>query len=416
MNQWPEPEGPGVTPPEPGVDSTPGQGWASTQVPAAQQAPAASWDPPHTGNPQQGWYLQQGGNPQQPWSAPQAWPPPQYPVAPQGLPPASGTAAYQPPNAPQGWGQQGWGQQPGPPQQWLNAPPPPLTDRPSTPRPPSGRGWLVAVLGVVAVVLIGLVGALVVPSLVGLPARNSSAAGGPSPSSTSGTPGSQSTAAMPSDPEVILKKNPVYALTVPAHCPSQQIPNSPAAFRKQVKALMACENTAWRSALAATPVEFAKPKVTFYGSSTSSPCGHLDTTFPAAYCSSDRTLYFSTASYQQGRYYRLAVAEFVMHEYAHHVQELAGIFDSTWVTGEGDSLTSRRIELQAHCMAHYQLTHSGIGFSASDRADSEYQFGYSSDASGHGSVKAERYWGRRGLAAESVGACNTWKVTRAKVK
>ncbi|MFT4108901.1 neutral zinc metallopeptidase, partial [Propionicimonas sp.] len=293
-----------------------------------------------------------------------------------------------------------------------------LADRPAAPRRRGGRGWLVAALGVVAVVLVGLVGAVVVPSLTGLQAVGPSSRHSPtaSPSPSAGTPSPRSTASMPSDPEMVLKKNPVYALKVPADCPSQRIPTSPARFRAQVKALTSCENAAWRSALASTPVAFSKPKVKFYGSSTSSPCGRLDSAFPASYCSSDRTLYFSTASYQQGRYYRLAVAEFVMHEYAHHVQQLAGIFDSSWVTGEGDMLTSRRIELQAHCMAHYQLTHSRLGFSASDRADSEYQFGYASDASGHGSVKAERYWGRRGLAATSIGACNTWKVARAVVK
>jgi predicted metalloprotease len=220
---------------------------------------------------------------------------------------------------------------------------------------------------------------------------------------------------MPTDQKELLKSNPIYALKVPAKCPDQGRPSSKAAFRAQVKALMDCENAAWKKALAVTPVEFSKPKVEFYGTKTKSACGTLGSTFPAAYCSADKTMYFATAAYQQGRYYRLAVAQFVMHEYAHHVQQLADITPSSVALRESDALTSRRIELQAHCMAHYQLTHSDLGFDSLDRSDAEYQFGYTNDPKGHGSVKAERYWGRAGLNGSTIGACNTWKVKPSKV-
>jgi len=268
---------------------------------------------------------------------------------------------------------------------------------------------------VVGLVLLGLVAVLVIPSLTDLevPGRTPSGTARPTPSGSSTTPGTPSaspTPTMPSDPKDVLKKNPIYALKVPARCGSQSIPASAAAFRTQVKALVNCENVAWKKALASTPVKFAKPKITFYGTRTNSPCGKLGSTFPAAYCSANRTLYFSTASYQQGRYFRLAVAEFAMHEYAHHVQELADILSSSWAMDESSSATSRRIELQAHCMAHYQMTHSGMGYSSADRSDLEYQFGYTNDSSGHGSTTAQRYWGRRGLSGGTIGACNTWSV------
>ena len=154
----------------------------------------------------------------------------------------------------------------------------------------------------------------------------------------------------------------------------------------------------------------------FYDTSSKSPCGKLGTRFPASYCTSNKTLYFSSAAYQQGRYFRLSVAHFAIHEYAHHVQELAGVFDSLWSLEESSAVTNRRVELQAHCMAHYGLTHSGLGFGSRDRADAEFQFDFTDDPKGHGSAAAERYWGRRGLAAETVGACNTWKVKAARVK
>lgn len=309
----------------------------------------------------------------------------------------------------------------GPPLHWTTEPPRPLSEQPGPVRPPPRRGWLVALFTVVVVVLLALAATLVVPSLAGMQApghpRGTARPGGTTTGKSHASPPSSTpTPTMPTDPLVLLKKSPLYSLKVPASCPAQRPPVSRTAFRSQVNGLVACENAAWKKALAKTPVAFAKPKVTFYGTSTKSPCGKLGVTFPAAYCTSDRTLYFSTAAYNQGRYYRLAVAQFVMHEYSHHIQQLAGIFDSSWALREGASTTSRRIELQAHCMAHYQLTHSGLGFSSRDRADAEFQFSYTNDAKGHGSTTAERYWGRRGLSATTIGACNTWSAKASQVK
>ncbi len=233
------------------------------------------------------------------------------------------------------WAQPGQAYPPGAPTYWTVAPPQPLSDQ-QPPRPPRRSGWPVALFGIVGVVLLGVVAVLAVPFVTNLqlPAdqdQNWTVPSQSSPgskSSSSPKPTGSPTATMPSDPEDVLKKNPVYAIKVPAECPAQSIPSGKASFRTQVKALVDCENTAWRKALAATPVTFSKPKVVFYNTTQASPCGRLGTVYPAAYCTGDRTLYFSTAAYAQGRYYRLAVAQFVMHEYAHHVQELAGIFDA----------------------------------------------------------------------------------------
>ena len=221
---------------------------------------------------------------------------------------------------------------------------------------------------------------------------------------------------MPSDPLLVLKKNPVYAVKVPAKCPHQAIPRSQAGYHTQVGKLVACLNTAWKKALAPTAVEFTKPKVKFYSTTFTSPCGRLGTTFPASYCTANSTLYFSKAAYTQGRYFRLSVAQFVFHEYAHHVQKLAGIFGSTQAMDEKESVTKRRIELQAHCMAHYQLTVSAVGFGSDDLRAIKYQWDYTNDPAGHGSTKAERFWGERGLAARTVGACNTWSAKASRVK
>ena len=369
-------------------------------VPSGQVYPQPAY--PQQGYPSQGYPQPNPYLPQQPG---------QYPAA-QGFIGQPGGYGWQPPA--------------GPPGHWAAAPPQPLAGFPPPARAPQrGRGWVVALVTVAAVLAVSLIAALAVPVLAQLPARHgglapspSAPAGGkPTPSpSTSPSPGSSPTPAMPTDPLDVLKKNPIYALKVPARCPDQSIPGSLAAFRKQVGKLVDCENAAWKKVLAPTAVDFSKPTVTFYSSTAKSPCGKLGTTFPASYCTGDSTIYFSLQSYVQGRYFRLSVAELVMHEYAHHVQHLAGIFDATDAMDESFAVTTRRIELQAHCMAHYALRMSGVGYDSSDRRELEYQWGYTSDATGHGSAKAEAYWGRRGLGAKTIGACNTWTVKASRVK
>lgn len=265
-------------------------------------------------------------------------------------------------------------------------------------------GWLLAAAAVVAAG--ALTGVLATP-VGNLPSLTN-------PSSKSPTPVASDTP-LPK-PADVLKKNSIYPLKVTGNCPGQRTPSSWKTFQSQVRALIDCENKAWGSALGSVPMGFSKPHVTFYTKSTDSPCGHLGTSFPASYCSANQTLYFSRASYQQGRYYRLSVAEFVFHEYAHHVQSLAGLFTASASLKEDEEITERRIELQAHCIAHYRLTHAGLKFSSTDRADVEYQLGYASDAKGHGSAKAGRRWGEAGLDGKTIDACNTWKAKASLVK
>ncbi len=419
--QWPPPDSattprPPVAPPTGPAEPTAPSRSAASGGPASPTQPV--WAPPAavTG-PRQ---------PTAPFPYAQDAPPPHshppYAYTQDTYPPHPYARGGQPFTGGQPWWPQGEAYPHGPPPSWT--PPRHLADQPP-PRPPSRQGWLVALFGGVAVVLAGLVAPALTPLLGSLvPAGSDQSTSRPAPNASS--PASlptgaadradSATPAMPTDPEVLLKKNPIYAIKVSANCPSQSTPPTKAAFRTQVKALLDCQNSAWRKALKKTPVTFSKPKVVFYDTSTNSPCGRLGDAHPAAYCTSNRTLYFATAAYVQGSYYRLAVAQFVMHEYAHHVQELAGIFTSDQAMDEKSAVTTRRIELQAHCVAHYQLTHSGIGFSASDRADAEYQFSYTTDAKGHGSVTAEQYWGRRGLDASRIGACNTWRVPAGQVK
>lgn len=315
---------------------------------------------------------------------------------------------------------------PGPPGRWSTNPPPPLTGYLPAPLPPRRSGAVWAVVLIAGFVAVGLLFTLAPQSLDWLPTPGGGvraplpSSRGPEPtvsvptSTASPTPTTGPT--LPTDAEDLLKNNPIYKLKVPAACPPQQIPRSRTAFRLQVKALVSCENKAWAKALAKLQGVFSKPKVKFYTSSTKSPCGQLGVRFPASYCNSNETLYFSDAAYLQGRYYRLSVAGFVFHEYAHHVQALTKILEASWWPKDSAAVVNRRIELQAHCIAHYQLTHAGVDFSSADRREIERQFNHTNDAKGHGSTTAERYWGRRGFGATTIGACDTWSAKAAKVK
>lgn len=391
------------------------------------QASGGTWQPDPPGHPasqpypgpQQPYFHPYGGNQQpfQPTGQQAGWQHVSQPVQPHAAP-----GLGQPEWAPPGTGQPpGWGAPPGPPAHWAAAPPPPLAGYPQqvTP-PPRGGGWLIALMTLAAVVVVSLIAALAVPVLTELPQRRDAPTAVPTskvtPTPSSPSPEPKPTPTMPTDSKVLLKKNPIYRLKVPAKCGYQSIPASEAAFRKQVRSLVDCQNSAWKKALSATPVKFTKPKVKFYSSSTKTPCGKLGTTFPASYCSGDSTIYYSRAAYLQGRYYRLSVAHFVMHEYAHHVQSIAGILGSTWVMKESAAVTSRRVELQAHCIAHYELTVSGVGYGARDHQSIQYQWDYTNDPKGHGSTKAERYWGERGLDATNLGSCNTWTAKAARVR
>ena len=41
---------------------------------------------------------------------------------------------------------------------------------------------------------------------------------------------------------------------------------------------------------------------------------------------------------------------------------------------------------------------------------------HTSDPEGHGSVKAQQYWGPRGLDGQNLGSCDTWSVSKASVR
>jgi predicted metalloprotease len=248
-----------------------------------------------------------------------------------------------------------------------------------------------------------------VPGPSGFPLRLRPAPARPTPTATQ-------TPATTVDPLAVLQRNELYRLSVRPSCPEQRLPGNEAAFQAQVLALVACLDTVWETAFRGTSVTFSAPAVVFYGESLLTVCGTLGSEFPAMYCPLNSTLYFSAEASRESWYYRLATTEVSFHEYSHHLQRLAGIDDALLMVPETMRGLRRRVELQAHCLAMYQLANSDIGITRQDHADLEYQFAWSADVEGHGSARARTLWGRRGLRARTPGACNTWTATDRDVR
>ncbi len=214
-----------------------------------------------------------------------------------------------------------------------------------------------------------------------------------------------------------LWANAVYRQKMRGACPSQAMPGSYNDFKKRARALVRCQEKGWKRYIQASGYRFQSVGIYFYNKRVTSPCGTAGPRFPAFYCSANRVMYFSTASYKQSKYFRLSLANFVFHEYGHHVQHMTGILSEAWYSSEASTVSRRRIELQAFCLAHYGLRNNkGINVNSRDRYDLAYQWDYASDPVGHGSAKAQNYWGPRGLRATRLSSCSTFNVPASKVK
>ncbi|MFT4216777.1 MAG: neutral zinc metallopeptidase [Micropruina sp.] len=271
------------------------------------------------------------------------------------------------------------------------------------PHHPLGPGkFLVVVLVVVGLVVAGL---QTLPTLATAPFE-------PAPTSTEST-AATSPRARPGDP---LTDSKLYPLALNGSCPAVQKVTTRDAYEKQVSELLGCLEGLFRPLIEQADGDFAPAQHRFYGRSTSSPCGTQQEAY-AFYCTKDATLYFSDEVFEDAKYARLMVADVVIHEYGHHVQAMMGMFDAADRLGEDNAVTTRREELQVFCWTYYVFaTLPSFALTAEDQSYFRQVWDNTDDPDGHGSVKAQQYWGARGLAARNLGACNTWAVSANRVR
>jgi len=213
----------------------------------------------------------------------------------------------------------------------------------------------------------------------------------------------------------ILRANPIYSQAIDGSCPEQAKPTKANDAMAAMTAYVDCMNTVWGSIVESTTFRFKPASIYFYINTIVTSCTTLHTTDPvsAMYCPLDATIYVSpngVASAVGNRFYG---AELVTHEYAHHVQSLTQILAKAHEQGWSENKYSRRVQLQAHCMAFAVLNHVD-GF-APDPALFRIGWQVGPGSATYGSVASLQYWGEKGLQATTVGACETFSVPSAAV-
>jgi predicted metalloprotease len=187
-------------------------------------------------------------------------------------------------------------------------------------------------------------------------------------------------------------------------------------WRAAVEAQWRCVHAAWRPVLAEFRLSTLEPVVHFFtGEGADSDCGHVDA--PAFYCAvGSGSVYFGDGHLAQARAWDLAVNEMVNHEYGHHLQALFGITANRLVAPGGLQL-ERRSEFQAMCWsAAMTRGNDAVAFGQAAYDGWVARLDRMREDASHGTRASLRYWGTRGLYAETMGDCNTWVVGAAHVR
>ncbi|WBQ08664.1 neutral zinc metallopeptidase [Kribbella sp. CA-293567] len=197
---------------------------------------------------------------------------------------------------------------------------------------------------------------------------------------------------------------------------------------------MACLDRSWAPVVRRAGFAFRPAKlVVTVGESPSSPCDVSDGR--SFYCDGT-TIYidahevlaaFAEAETAADRSWVLTSMGFLIsHEYAHHLQELAGISTAQYlllqkVSGVDFAFEeTRRHELQASCLASVFFGANSSWFPSADRVSQQKRLvgllgdEWDSERT-HGASKNHAAWSMKGLDAAEPVACNTYVATSALV-
>lgn len=186
-------------------------------------------------------------------------------------------------------------------------------------------------------------------------------------------------------------------------------------YEEAVREQWSCVHEAWLPILTELGLPVEEPAIQFFpGSAGSSRCGKVEA--PAFYCPmGEGTAHFGGDVMEAATYWDLMIHDTVHHEYAHHIQNLIGIMDAAdnvLYTTDID----RRLELQATCWAGAMTIHDEVvDFDQRRWEEWRDNLDNSIPDDEHGTLESLRYWGTRGLYAETLGDCNTWTVVPERV-
>ncbi len=216
--------------------------------------------------------------------------------------------------------------------------------------------------------------------------------------------------------------NPLYRTgTLPQlRCGAGQIrAGSAASYRYFMTRINRCLNLAWKTQFRKAKLPFSQPRLRFVTSKVSSPCGRWPTGAGGYYCSSNRMIYIGVFREVLKNPYAPNHAQFMAHEYGHHVQQLMGVMNyygqSVWRARPSTKLAfSRRLELQADCLGSAFLRQVSADLPVDQEqwdsmVDWVAQNGHKNWVKNdHGKGSSQAYWMERGFNNGSPSACNTW--------
>jgi len=220
------------------------------------------------------------------------------------------------------------------------------------------------------------------------------------------------------DPDwVTLQQSPLYAQPLPVleGCPAAEIATDMSDIERLAGGQLECLQAAFKPMLASLGYNSEDIPVYYYeGRSVDTPCGNV--TAPALYCSAQGgAIYFGEDALNGASWMDFGIKDVAGHEYGHHLQAQAGMFEAEYRVGTGNE-SSRRIELQATCWGYATMAHDrSYPIDAALLEDFEVYLRATIEDGIHGSPDSLAYWGIRGLYSVDLGNCNTWTATAGDV-
>ncbi|MEV6134873.1 neutral zinc metallopeptidase [Nocardia sp. NPDC051990] len=229
-------------------------------------------------------------------------------------------------------------------------------------------------------------------------------------------------------PEPPLTANTLHAelRLSPLRCQLPTIQMSAGGQRQFVQAELDCLTKAWDPALRAAGMSLAPLQLVVVDNVTTGCSREVQSTDPAFYCGG--SVYWPTDDPihrgwgSQLTQYLMFV---VMHEYGHHLQSSTGILRTAdrdiGSAGEKSPLgleLSRRIELQAQCLAGVMLAAAQAGGMLTSAAAVDL-IDIQSDAEEdptHGTGVNSRRWVESGFRGAATSSCNTWAAALDEVE
>ncbi|GAA2871742.1 neutral zinc metallopeptidase [Streptosporangium fragile] len=223
--------------------------------------------------------------------------------------------------------------------------------------------------------------------------------------------------------------SPLYRTgTLPSvNCQAGQIrAGSAASYRTFMTRVTRCLNLSWKTQFRKAKLAFSQPRLRFTTTRVNTPCGRWPSSAGGLYCSANRTIYIGVTRETLKNPYAPNHAQFMAHEYGHHVQHLAGIMryyaNSTARAGAAGKLAfSRRLELQADCLGSAFLRQISSSLPVEqEHWDGMVRWVYANGhknwpKNDHGKGRSQAYWMDRGFDAGSPSACNTWTAPSGRV-